>query len=90
LTNHGGFGVGWQHEKRLTDIDLPDGIALIVENEQEMTTQLDVSGELVGLHVSREKSKSKNIKTNHKNNGQAICIYREDGAGIIMWINSRI
>jgi len=29
-----GFGVCWQKEKQLTDLDFADDIALIAENEQ--------------------------------------------------------
>ena len=67
------FGIGWQNAKRLTDLDFADNIALIAEDEQvcqEMTTQLAVHGEMVGLHTSHEKSKI--IRTNQRKKDQPI------------------
>jgi len=64
-----------QNAKQLTDLDFADGIALIAENEQvcqEMTAQLAVQGEMVGLHISQEKLKI--ITTNQKTKDQSICI----------------
>ena len=61
------FGIGWQNAKHLTHLDFTDNIARIAENEQvyqEMTTQLAAHGEMVGLHISHEKSKI--MKTNPK------------------------
>ena len=57
------FVIGWQNTKWLTDLDFADDIAVNCRKrasmlrDDKLTTQLAYHGELVGLHISREKSK---------------------------------
>jgi len=58
--NHPGFGIGWKNDRRLTDLDFVDDIALAAEEDhvcQEMTTNLGEDGAKFGLHISPEKTK---------------------------------
>jgi len=55
-----GFGIGWKNDKRLTDLDFADDIALVAEQAhvcQQMTTNLAVHSIKFGLHISLEKTK---------------------------------
>jgi len=64
--NHPGFGIGWKNDRRLTDLDFADNIALAAEEDhvcQEMTTNLAEHSAKFGLHISQEKTKV--IRTNH-------------------------
>ena len=55
------YGIVWQKQNRLTDLDFADDIAMVVEKEnvcQEMTTKLEEQSAQVGLNISREKMKT--------------------------------
>ena len=54
------YGIIWQKQNRLTDLDCADDIAILAEEEnvcQEMTTKLEEQSAQVGLNISREKTK---------------------------------
>ena len=57
------YGIIWQNQNRLTDLDFADDIAILAEEEnvgplcQEMTTKLEEQSAQAGLNVSREKTK---------------------------------
>jgi len=54
------YGIAWQQQNRLTDLDFADDIAILAEEEnvcQEMTTKLEEQSAQVGLNISREKTK---------------------------------
>jgi len=49
------YGIVWQKQNRLTDLDLADDIAIVAEEEnvcQEMTTKLEEQSAQVGLNIS--------------------------------------
>ena len=54
------YGIVWQKQSRLTDLDFADDLAILVEEEnvcQEMTTKLEEQSAQVGLNISGEKTK---------------------------------
>jgi len=54
------YGIFWQKQNRLMDLDFADHIAILAEAEnvcQEMTTKLEEQSAQVGLNISREKTK---------------------------------
>jgi len=54
------YGIVWQKQNRLTDLDFAGDIAILAEEEnvcQEMTTKLDEQSAQVGLNISRQKTK---------------------------------
>jgi hypothetical protein len=54
------FGISWSTDKRLTDLDFADDIALLVESKsvlQDMRTSLGVHASAVGLKISSQKTK---------------------------------
>jgi len=54
------YGIVWQKQNRLTDLDFADDIAILAEEEnvcQEMTTRLEEQSAQVGLNISQEKTK---------------------------------
>jgi len=58
------YGIIWQKQNRLTDLDFADDIAIVAEEEnvcQEMTTKLEEQSAQVGLNISREKTKAMEI-----------------------------
>ena len=74
-TNHPRFGIGWKNDRRLTDLDFIDDIALAADEDhvcQEMTTNLAEHSAKFGLHISQETTKV--IKTNHRSDSQPIYI----------------
>ena len=53
-----GFGIGWKNDKRLTDLDFADDIALVAEQAhvcQQITTNMH--SVKFGLHISLQKTK---------------------------------
>jgi len=58
------YGIVWQKQNRLTDLDFADDIAIVAEEEnvcQKMTTKLEKQSAQVGLNISREKTKPMGI-----------------------------
>jgi len=58
------YGIVWQKQNRLTDLNFADDIAIVAEKEnvcQEMTTKLEEQSAQVGLNISREKTKAMGI-----------------------------
>ena len=54
------YGIVWQKQNRLTDLDFADDLVILAEEEnvcQEMTTKLEEQSAQVGLNISREKTK---------------------------------
>jgi len=54
------YGIVWQKQNRLTDLDFADDIAILAEEEnlcQERTTKLEEQSAQVGLNISRKKTK---------------------------------
>jgi len=54
------YGIVWQKQNRLTDLDFADDIVILAEEEnvcQEMTTKLEEQSAQVGLNISQEKTK---------------------------------
>jgi len=57
------YGIVWQKQNRLTDLNFADDIAIVAEKEnvcQEMTTKLEEQS-AQGLNISREKTKATGI-----------------------------
>jgi len=57
-TDKSEYGIVWQKQNRLTDLNFADDIAIVAEEEnvyQEMTTKLEEQSAQVGLNISREK-----------------------------------
>jgi len=55
-----GLGIGWKDDKRLTELDFADDIALVAEQAhvcQQMTANLATHSVKLGLHISLEKTK---------------------------------
>jgi len=55
-----GLGIGWKDDKRLTDLDFADDIALVSQQAhvcQQMTANLETHSVKLGLHISLEKTK---------------------------------
>ena len=55
-----GFGIEWNDQTRLTDLDFADDIALIAEtNEslQHMTNKLETEAGKIGLRINADKTK---------------------------------
>ena len=53
------YGIVWQKQNRLTDLDFADDIAILVEEEnlcQEMTTKLEDQSAQVGLNGRKRRS----------------------------------
>ncbi|PIO74196.1 reverse transcriptase [Teladorsagia circumcincta] len=53
-------GISWSEQKRLTDLDFADDIALLAEDEnelQQITTCLNNEANMIGLRISADKSK---------------------------------
>ena len=53
------YGIVWQKQNRLTDLDFADDIAIVAGEEnvcQEMTTKVEEQSAQVGLNISREKN----------------------------------
>ena len=58
------YGVVWQKQDRLTDLDFADDIAIVAEEEnvcQEMTAKLEEQSAQVELNISRGKTKAMGI-----------------------------
>jgi len=73
--NHPGFGIGWKNDRRPTDLDFADDIALAAEEDhicQEMTTNLGEDGAKFGFHSSQEKTEV--VRTSHTSDSQPIYI----------------
>ena len=54
------YGIVWQKQNRLTDLDFADDLAILAEEEnicQEMTPKLEEQSGPVGLNISWEKTK---------------------------------
>ena len=54
------YGIIWQKQNRLTDLDFADDVSILAEEEnvcQEMTIKLEEQSAQVGLNISREKTK---------------------------------
>ena len=54
------YGIVWQKQNRLTDLDFADDIAILAEEEnicQQMTSKLEEQSAQVGLNINREKTK---------------------------------
>jgi hypothetical protein len=54
------YGIKWQDDNRLTDLDFADDIAMLAETDQEcqeMTNSLNEHSTAVGLRISHEKTK---------------------------------
>jgi len=55
-----GLGIGWKDDKRLTDLDFADDMALVAEQAhvcQQMTANLATHSVKLGLYISLEKTK---------------------------------
>jgi len=55
-----GLGIGWKDDKRPTDLDFADDIAVVAEQAyvcQQMTANLATHSVKLGLHISLEKTK---------------------------------
>ena len=55
-----GLGIGRKNDKRLTDLDFADDLALVAEDDQvcqETTTNLAEHSAHFGMHISQEKTK---------------------------------
>ena len=64
--NSSAFGIKWEAERRLTDLDFADDLALIAETRdalQDMSSSLEVNAAKVGLRISSEKTKAMEIGT---------------------------
>ena len=71
------YGIVWQQQNRLTDLDFADDIAILAEEEnvcQEMTIKLEEQSAQVGLNISREKTKVMEITQRQRPSSKLIAV----------------